>query len=160
MCVLGYTEWYWIFWIIVFLFCLTASLCFALAVQGIAFFPLHFAWMLDSRRYDIATFSFAYLLLFQFVHRVISWKYFCSFFFAKTSRIERRKGVVFLSSVKIMMKKKTCQILTKLTLLMLLLKMLYIFFCFDIYSFLKERAKIVWYSFRRASKELTWLKSR
>ena len=31
---------------------------------------------------------------------------------------------------------------------------LYIF-CFDIYSFLKERAKIVWYSFRRASKELT-----
>jgi len=105
MCVLGYTEWYWIFWIIVFLFSLTASLCFALAVQGIAFFPLHFAWMLDSRRYDIATFSFAYLLLFQFVHRVISWKYFCSFFFAKTSRIERRKGVIFLSSVKITMKK-------------------------------------------------------
>jgi hypothetical protein len=31
---------------------------------------------------------------------------FVPFFFAKTSRIERRKGVVFLSSVKIMMKKK------------------------------------------------------
>lgn len=125
-----------------------------------SFFPLRFAWMLDSRRYDIATFSFAYLLLFQFVHRVISWKYFCSFFFAKTSRIERRKGVVFLSSIKIMMKKKTYHISTKLTFLMLLLKMLYIFFCFDIYSFLKELAKIVWYPFRRASNELTWLKSR
>jgi len=81
-------------------------------------------------------------------------KIFLFLFFAKTSRIERRKGVVFLNSIKIMMK-KPYHILTKLTFMMLLLKMLYIFFCFDIYSFLKERAKIVWYSFRRASKELT-----
>jgi hypothetical protein len=49
-------------------------------------------------------------------------------FFAKTSRIERRKGVVFLNSIKIMMKKKTYHILTKLTFMMLLFKnALYIF---------------------------------
>ena len=62
MCVLGYTEWYWIFWIIVCIssFFFTASLCFALAVQGITFFSSTFCMNveLDSRRYDIATFSF------------------------------------------------------------------------------------------------------